>query len=491
MKTAALLLSACSLAIGGGGGYLVGAGRVAVPDVAALRLLTAEEPAVAEDARPPGTGSVIYYRHPDGDPAWSAGPAKTPDGRDYLPVWASEDVNLADKPEGAKPGEKAEGEQPDVNVAETGSAGASASGRKILYYRNPMGLPDTSKVPKKDSMGMDYVPVYEGEAEGGSTVRVPLGKLQRTGVRTADVTMESLPTTLRVPGVVILDDRRIHTVSMRSDSFVEDVAPVTAGSRVKAGETLFRFYSKDVATAASEYANVVSGGGDTAGSALRLRNLGMSDRMVEAIRRDRKVPSSISFDAPVDGIVVERSTTPGSMAEPGDVLFRIADIREVWMVADVPESQLAAVAVGAEATVAVGARPGATVRGVVELVEPEIREQTRTARVRIRLPNPDGGLLPNMFGNVEIATGRPDPVISVPNDAIVDTGSRRVVFIDKGEGRFEPRDVEVGVRAAQRTEVTSGLAAGERVVVAANFLLDAESNLNSALNALAAEDAQP
>lgn len=482
MKTAALLLSAFSLAVGGGGGYLLGAGRVVVPDVAALRLLTAEAPAVAEEARSPGTGSVIYYRHPDGDPAWSAGPAKTPDGRDYLPVRASEDVSFADKPEGA---------QPDAKVSDAGSGGAPASGRKILYYRNPMGLPDTSKVPKKDSMGMDYVPVYEGEAEEGSTVRVPLGKLQRTGVRTADVTMESLPTTLRVPGVVMLDDRRIHTVSMRSDSFVEDVAPVTAGSRVKAGETLFRFYSKDVATAASEYANVVSGGGDTAGSALRLRNLGMSDRMVEAIRRDRKVPSSMTFDAPVDGIVVERSTTPGSMAEPGDVLFRIADIREVWMVADVPESQLGAVAVGAEATVAVGARPGATVRGVVELVEPEIRERTRTARVRIRLPNPDGRLLPNMFGTVEIATGRPDPVVSVPNDAIVDTGSRRVVFIDKGEGRFEPRDVEVGVRAAQRTEVTSGLAAGERVVVAANFLLDAESNLNSALNALAAGDARP
>ena len=491
MKTAALLLSACSLAVGGGGGYLLGAGRVVVPDIAALWLLTAEAPGVAQQIRSSGTGPVVYYRHPDGDPAWSAGPTKTPDGRDFLPVRASQDVSFADKPEEAQPGEAAEGVQPDADMADAGSAGAPASGRKILYYRNPMGLPDTSKVPKKDSMGMDYIPVYDGEADGGSELRVPLGKLQRTGVKTADVTLESLPTTLRVPGVVTLDDRRIQAVSMRSDSFIEDVAPVTAGSRVKAGETLFRFYSKDVATAASEFANVVSGGGDTVGSALRLRNLGMSDRMIEAIRRNRKVPSSMTFDAPTDGIVFERSTTPGSMAEPGDVLFRIADLREVWMVADVPESQLGAVAVGAEATVAVGARPGATVRGMVEIVDPEIREQTRTARVRIRLPNPDGRLLPNMFGTVEIATGRPDPVVSVPNDAIVDTGRRRVVFIDKGEGRFEPRDVETGVRAAKRTEVTSGLAAGERVVVAANFLLDAESNLNSALNALAAGDVRP
>nr|WP_210256877.1 efflux RND transporter periplasmic adaptor subunit [Agrobacterium tumefaciens] len=473
-----MLLSACSLAIGGGGGYLLGSGRVTIPDIAAFRFLMAEAPAATEEARSPSSGPVIYYRHPGGDPAWSAQPAKTSDGRDFIPVRASEDVSFADTPESRGP-----------EIAAAG--GAPAAKRKILFYRNPMGLPDTSRVPKKDSMGMDYIPVYESEADGGSTVRVPLGKLQRTGVRTAEVTIEKLPTVLRVPGIVVLDDRRIHAVSMRTDSFIEEVAAVTAGSRVKAGESLFRFYSKEVATAASEYANIVSGGGDTAGSALRLRNLGMSDRAIEAIRRDRKVPPSMSFDAPTDGIVIERATTPGSMAEPGNILFKIADMSEMWMVADVPESQLGAVAVGAAASVAISARPGVKVRGDVELVDPEIRDQTRSAKVRIRIPNPDGTLLPNMFGTVEISSGQPDPVVSVPNDAIVDTGHRRIVFIDKGEGRFEPRDIEVGVRATQRSEVTAGLSAGERVVVAANFLVDAESNLNSALNALAAGDAHP
>ena len=482
MKTSVLLLIASCLAVGGGGGYLLGSGRISIPDVTALRLLIAEVPGVAEETRPAGSGRVIYYRHPGGDPAWSAEPAKTADGREFVPVMASEDVSFADKPDGMDA-------VPDM--AEAGAADTTAAGRKILYYRNPMGLPDTSRVPRKDSMGMDYIPVYEGEADGGSTVRVPLGKLQRTGVRTAEVTMATLPTALRVPGIAMLDDRRIHAVSMRSDSFIEEVAPVTAGSRVKAGDSLFRFYSKDVATAASEYANVVSGGGDTAGSALRLRNLGMSDRAIETIRRDRKVPPSISFDAPADGIVIERATTQGSMAEPGDILFRIADTREMWIVADVPESQLRAVAVGATAAVTVSARPGVALRGVVELVDPEIRDQTRTAKVRILIPNPDGTLLPNMFATVEISSSQPAPVVSVPNDAIIDTGNRRVVFVDKGDGRFEPRDIEAGVRAAQRTEVTAGLAAGERVVVSANFLIDAESNLNSALSALAAGDVQP
>ena len=482
MKSAALLLIACSLAIGGGGGYLLGSGRVAMPDFAAIRLLMAEAPTVAKDAPSPGGGRVIYYRHPDGAPAWSAKPAKTSEGRNFVPVLASQDISFADKPEAR---------QADPGMEEAGSARAPAIERKILYYRNPMGLPDTSKLPKKDSMGMDYIPVYEGAADGGSTVRVPLGKLQRTGVRTAEVTRERLPTKLSIPGIVMLDDRRIHSVSMRSDSFIEEVASVTAGSRVKAGDSLFRFYSREVATAASEYANVVSGGGDTAGSALRLRNLGMSDRAIETIRRDRKVPPSMSFDAPADGIIIERATTPGSMAEPGDILFRIADTREMWIVADVPESQLGAVAVGATATVTVSARPGVAVRGTVELVDPEIRDRTRTAKVRIRIPNADGTLLPNMFAIAEISSGQPNPVVSVPNDAIVDTGSRRVVFIDKGEGRFEPRDIEVGVRGAQRTEVTVGLAAGDRVVVSANFLIYAESNLNSALSALTAGDEQP
>jgi len=482
VKTVSLLLISSSLAIGAWVGYLLGSGRIAIPDVAALSSLMTEAPVAAGGSLSTRSGRVIYYRHPGGEPAWSAKPAKTADGKDFVAVLASEDVSFVDKSDGVEA-------QADISVA--GAGNTPVAGRKILFYRNPMGLPDTSKIPKKDSMGMDYIPAYEGEADGGSTVRVPLGKLQRTGVRTAEVMMERLRTALRAPGILMLDDRRIHVVSMRSDSFIEEVAPVTAGSRVKAGDNLFRFYSKEVATAASEYANVVSGGGNTAGSALRLRNLGMSDRQIETIRRDRKVPPSMSFDAPANGIVIERAATPGGMAEPGDILFRIADTREMWVVADVPESQLGAVQVGAAATVTVSARPGMEVPGVVELVDPEIRDQTRTARVRIQIPNPDGTLLPNMFANVEISFGRPDPVVSVPNDAIVDTGSRRVVFLDKGDGRFEPRDIEVGVRGAQRTEVTGGLSAGERVVVSANFLIDAESNLNSALSALAAGDVQP
>lgn len=480
MKTATVLLTACALAVAGGGGYLIGSQGVGLKDVRSIATnLTEGKARSSEPARSAGTGPVIYYRHPDGDPVWSLTPSKTSDGRDFVPVQASDDVSFADAvtPE-------------DTGASVEGDAKAPTE-RKVLYYRNPMGLADTSKVPKKDSMGMDYIPVYEGDDEGGSTVKVSLGKLQRTGVKTAEATVERLPQAVRVPGVVVFDDRRIHAVSLRSDSFIEDVADITSGSRVRAGDHLFRFYSKDIATAAAEFANVVAGGGDTAGSALRLRNLGVSDRMIDEIRRDRKVPAKITFDAPSDGIVIERTAIPGSMAAPGDVLFRIADTSDVWMVADVPESQLRQVSSGAAASVKIAALPGMPIAGSVELVYPEIREETRTAKVRVRLPNADGRLLANMFGEVEISTGDPDPVVTIPNDAIIDTGRRQMVFVDKGEGRFEPRDVAVGSRGTSRSQIRTGLSQGERVVVSANFLLDAESNLNSALNALTAGDVQP
>ncbi len=480
MKTATAMLTAFSLTVAGGAGYLIGSARIELGRVLSPATnLTEGGERFSEPVRPMGTGPVIYYRHPDGEPTWSLVPSKTADGRDFLPVRASEDVSFADAA------------APLETPSQAGEDAKPSAERKVLYYRNPMGLPDTSKTPKKDSMGMDYIPVYEGDADGGSTVKVSLGKLQRTGVKTAEATLEALPQTVRVPGVVVFDDRRIQAVSMRSDSFIEEIADVTTGSRVQQGDQLFRFYSKEIATAAAEFANVLAGGGDTSGSALRLRNLGVSARMIDEIARDRKVPAKMTFDAPSDGVVIERTAVPGSMAKPGEVLFRIADTSDVWMVADVPESQLRQVSPGAAASVTVAAFPGMPATGRVELVYPEIREQTRTAKVRVLLQNPDGRLLANMYGQVEIATGAPDPVLTVPNDAVVDAGRRQMVFVDKGGGRFEPRDVTLGSRGTSRVEILAGVSQGERVVVSANFLLDAESNLNSALNALTAGDAQP
>jgi Cu(I)/Ag(I) efflux system membrane fusion protein len=424
------------------------------------------------------SGAIVYYRHPDGLPQFSAEPRNTGDNRPFVAVRASEDVSFVD----AKP--KSAATAADQTSSETGSAKG-----KLLYYRNPMGLPDTSKVPKKDSMGMDYIPVYEGDQGDASTVKVSLGKLQRTGVKTATAQMASIGRRIEVPGTVTLDERRISIISMRTDAFVDEVADVTTGDHVRKGEKLFRFYSKEIATAASEFAagRSEAHGGSDAGSALRLKNLGVSQEVIDNIATTRQVPPSITYVAPRDGIVLERLTTAGMMAKPGDILFRIADITNVWVMADVPEYDLASIRMGAEVKVSIRSLPGKTFKGVVDLIYPQVDMQTRTTKVRIELPNPDGVLLANMYADVEIEAAVPNPVVSVPSSAIIDTGDRQVVFIDKGDGRFEPKDVKLGMRGDDRTEIRQGIAAGDKVVVSANFLLDAESNLNSALSAMTEE----
>ena len=192
------------------------------------------------------TGAVIYYRDPDGKPAYSAEPRKTREGRDYAPVRAIEDVsfeeNTAHEDHGALP-----------------EAVPPSSVRKILYYRNPMGLPDTSAVPKKDSMGMDYIPVYEGETDDGATIKVSPGKLQRTGVRSEPVRRHVISRPVRAPGSVQLDERRVSVVSLRSEGFLEKVENVTTGDRVRAGQPLMRVYSPEISAAAAQYLSVVAG----------------------------------------------------------------------------------------------------------------------------------------------------------------------------------------------------------------------------------------
>lgn len=481
MKTATWLVAVTSLAVVGGGAYLAGVQGVGQQQIHMLFDMAAAE---AEPRRPEGLGTVIYYRHPDGLAEYSAKPKRTLDGRDFLAVRESEDISFS----AAGPGKPTEASDQPTALA----AGSGTTERKVIYYRNPMGLPDTSKVPKKDSMGMDYIPVFEGDQPDASTVKVSLGKLQRTGVKTVKAEVASISRKVRVPGTVTLDERLISVISMRTDAFIDDVANVTTGDRIGQGQSLFSFYSKEIATAGAEYAaGRANQRGDDAGSALRLKNLGVPDEAIRSIAEKHQVPPSIEYVSPRDGIVLERMATTGMMARPGEVLFRIADTSHVWVIADVPEYDLASVQKGSKVAVTIRSLPGKSFEGAIDLVYPEIEQQTRTTKVRIELPNPEGLLLANMYAEVEIAAGSQKPVVAVPNSAVIDTGDRQVVFIDRGNGQFEPRDVKLGVRGEDQTEITQGIAAGDEVVVSANFLLDAESNLNSALSSMTSEEAKP
>ena len=416
-------------------------------------------------SRGPPSGTIVYYRDPDGKPFYSGEPAKTSDGRDYVAVRASEDVSFDEPP------------------ATAGKIQNTASPR-IIAYRNPMGLPDTSPVPKKDSMGMDYIPVYDGEVGDGSTVKISPGKLQRTGVRSENAMRRVVVRPVRVPGTVQVDERRVTVVSTRSDAFIDKVENVTTGDRVRKGQMLLQLYSPEIVIAAAQ---LMSSPGFE-GSRRRLENLNVPAEVIAEIERTRKVPLSVGWSAPRDGVVLERNAIEGMKASAGDVLFRIADISVVWVIADVPERDLGAVRLGQTATIRVRSLAGRTFTGKINLIYPQVNKATRTTRVRIELPNADNVLLPDMYADVEIGTGATGPVLAVPESAVVDSGTRQLVILDMGDGRFQPREVKLGARGEGFVEIREGLAEGDRIVVAANFLIDAESNLKAALQGLTGGD---
>lgn len=420
---------------------------------------------------------VIYYRDPDGQPLYSAMPKTTADGRDFIAVHADEDVNFDDSLASK-----------DVPIVPD-----QGEVKRVLYYRNPMGLPDTSPTPKKDSMGMDYIPVYEGD-EDATSVKVTQGKLQRTGIRTQSAVERSIVTPVRVPGTVQLDERRVSVVATRSEAFIIAVESVTTGDRIASGQALLELYSPEIAAAGAQLlADLNNGGreGALGGARQRLQNFGVPRETIAEIERTRKVPLSMTWRAPRAGIVLQRNAVEGMMAAPGDVLFRVADISVVWVIADVPEYQLGAVKIGANASIRLRGRPDQAFSGRVALIYPQVVAETRTTKVRIEIPNPDGILLPDMYAEVEIASGDGGRVVAVPDNAVIDTGSRQVVIVNNGDGRFEPRQVQVGRQGGGFTEIRSGIAAGDKIVVAANFLIDAESNLKAALGGMSSVEATP
>jgi Cu(I)/Ag(I) efflux system membrane fusion protein len=436
--------------------------------------LIASTAAAADGAAP------IYFQDPDGKPLYSLAPRKTPDGRDYRPVPAGADVSF-DEPE-----------KPPAEVRAADAKNERKSERKIKFYRNPMGLPDTSPVPKKDSMGMDYIPVYEGDDSDDGSVRLSPGRIQRTGAKSEPVRLQRVMSMIRAPGSVQEDERRVSVVALRFEGFVESVASVTTGEHVHKGQPLMNVYSPALSSAAAEYLSALNAGAtgkELKGARRRLENLATPEPAIKELERSRDISLSIPWLAPQDGEVLERNAVNGMRAGPGDVLFRIADHRLVWVLLDVAERDLAQIEIGTKVTIRPRALRGQTFGGAVTLIYPHLNTQTRTARIRIEVPNPDELLRPEMYVDAEIETGAPGPVLAVPESAVLDSGSRQAVLIDKGEGRFEPRDVKLGHRGGGYVEVTEGLTEGEAVVTSANFLIDAESNLKAALKGFAEADA--
>jgi len=411
---------------------------------------------------------IIYYRNPMGEPDISAMPKKDSMGMEYLPVF-EKDIAPAQP---AAPEKKSE----------------LTTAKKIKFYRNPMGLPDTSPVPKKDGMNMDYIPVYEDEeASDPSIVKVSTEKVQRAGVQTAPLEMRTLSQPIRAPGTVQLDERRQQSVTLRAEGFVEKVYAGATGQHVKAGEALFRFYSPAITQAAVDYRLALVSGQAEIGSR-KLRNLGVSDDFIKSIRGSGDIPLSLDWPSPTDGVLMSKNVVVGARVMPGDELYRLADVTSVWVIADVAELDVGRIKIGDPATITMRAFPGESFKGKVAFVLPELKPETRTAQVRIELPNPDQKILHRMYADVVIDTGEAASVLAIPVSAIIDSGKRQVAIVEVAEGRFRPTEVQLGRKGDGYVEVLKGLNQGEKIVVRANFLIDAESNLQAALTGLAAAD---
>ncbi|MFZ3088000.1 MAG: efflux RND transporter periplasmic adaptor subunit, partial [Methylotenera sp.] len=368
--------------------------------------------------------------------------------------------------------------------------------RKILYYRNPMGLPDTSPVPKQDSMGMDYTPVYADEEVSNNQVKISPDKIQKLGVKTEQVLSRNMVNTVRAVGQFQFNEQRLSTVTTKFEGYIEKLYVNTTGQPVRRGQPLMEVYSPELVSAQEEYliawngrqslsngtSESLLGVGQLADSALkRLRNWDISDAQLQRLKKDGKATRTLTMYSPANGVVLEKAAVKGMRFMPGEPLFKIADMSTIWLLADVFEQDIALVHVGQTVNITVNAYPGKELKGKIDYIYPTITSETRTAKVRVVLANPDGSLKPDMYASIQLMSGHGASVLAVPDSAVIDSGTRQVVLVQLTEGLYEPREVKLGMRSDGYVEVVEGLSEGENVVVRANFLIDAESNLKAAL----------
>ena len=384
------------------------------------------------------------------------------------------------------------------NRADVQTASSTESGRKVLYYRNPMGLADTSPVPKKDSMGMDYVAVYAGEEQTTSAIDISIDKVQKLGVRSEAASLRELSSSLRVTGRIEIDERLSYTIAPKFEGWVERLHVNTTGQLVAKGQALFDVYSPELVSAQREQSLAAQGlaamkdADEEAkqsmqrlaeASATRLKNWDVSDAKLNGNR--------ITYHAKEAGIVLEKKAVQGMRFMPVEVLYQIADLTSVWVVAEVPEQDIGQLRLGSTAQIKVDAYPEHVFDGKVDFIYPTLNSATRTVQVRMQVANPKAMLKPAMFASATIAVGKGSKVLTVPTPAVIDSGTRQVVLVRLAEGRFEPRMVTLGSRSNDYVEVLSGVAEGEQVVTSANFLIDSESNLKAALSGMSEAPAKP
>ncbi|RMF08854.1 MAG: efflux RND transporter periplasmic adaptor subunit, partial [Candidatus Neomarinimicrobiota bacterium] len=366
--------------------------------------------------------------------------------------------------------------------------------RKILYWQAPMDPSYISPKPGKSPMGMDLIPVYEGEETFGSTVKINPVTEQNMGVRKGKVERRDLSLSVRTVARIEPDESRVAHVHTKISGWVEKTFVSTTGEKVKKGQRLLEIYSPQLVTAQDEYQDAYHNLHSLPQNAdpvfrqnvknilhsarTRLEYFDISDDQIAELERSGTVRKTLVIRSPYDGFVIKKHVLDGMEVKPGMMLYTIADLSTVWIQAEIYESELPWVAEGQKATITLPYYPGDSFEGVVDYIYPVLESKTRTIKVRLVVPNHDLRLKPGMYANVTIHANPKKNVIAVPQEAVLFSGERTLVFVALEGGRFAPRDVQVGIQSGDHYyEIKDGLKEGETIVLSGQFLLDSESRL--------------
>jgi len=375
-----------------------------------------------------------------------------------------------------------------ANTAEGAKAAAPAGERKVKYYKSTMIPGQISQKPAKDTMGMDMVPVYEGEdASAENNIQIDAAMTQRMNLKTALVERGPVKRDFRTVGTVAYNEEGLRDITTKYEGWLEKLYVDATWTMVKAGDPLFDIYSPDLYNAQLNYlvatrSEGTAGGALTRAALARLQLLDLPEDFIAEVARTGEARRTYTFRAPADGVVIEKMAVAGQMMKAGEKIYRLADLSTVWVLAQIYEKDLPFVRAGQGAEVRTSYGQQRSFAGEVQLLLPQVEEQTRSATARIVLPNADLYLRPGMFTDVRFATQLAESAVLVPDMAVLRSGERNTVFIAKDGGSFEPREILLGARSEGNFyEVLSGLAVGDRVVTSGQFMLDSESQLREAI----------
>jgi len=379
------------------------------------------------------------------------------------------------------------------------TAGSGTDEPQPLFYRHPMNPEITSDVLMQDQMGMDYIPVYADDAQSAGpagTVQIDPVTVQTIGVRTTKAEQKSMSQTIKTVGRIDYDEQRLVQLHPKTEGWIEEMFVDKTGEPVHVNSILLSLYSPQLVSTqqefvlalknletlrASPFEDVRTGAEELVQTTEdRLRLFDVPDHQIDELKATLTIRKNLHIHSPADGIVIKIGAREGQYVTPQTELYAIADLSRVWVLVDIYEDELPWIRIGDQARMNISAVPGRTFTGTLAYIYPYAESRTRTVKVRMEFDNPDLLLKPDMFADITIEADAIKDAIAVPSEAIIRSGTRQQVFIQRAPGKFEPREVSLGVSSNGWTQIRDGIEAGEEVVVSAQFLIDSESKLREA-----------